>query len=315
MIRSVRPESCPVCGSRVFVDDLHCLHCGAELVFSLGGGGFVADAIPCWWRESRRCNWDAAGSAGACLACIRIDASSDALQQTELSAIYCAAIRRTLRRLQEAYGVDPAAVQPQLRFRLEVSTGGHDVTIGHDDGLVTLDVAEADAVHLAAQRQALGEPYRTPLGHVRHETGHWLWAVGVAPDVDRLSRFRQLFGDERDDYQAALARHYDGPDDGSWQAEWISHYAASHPWEDFAESTAHVFHIDDVTNAASVARLVGLDGWTFADRYRAWTSLVVELNEISRAMGEADLYPFAPPSPAIDKMHFVDEVLRAIGPG
>lgn len=300
-------------------------------------GAFSLSSVGCCYREERQCNWAAApidagnaacGVAGQatatdqapgpeptpCLACQRITVSIPAAETPELVAVFCAAIRRTLRRLRDEFGVDERTIQPPLCFALERSGPDMPVTIGHADGLITLDVAEADPVHLESQRMSLGEPYRTPLGHVRHEVGHWIWSAAVEPDPQALEEFRQLFGDEQVDYQASLEEHYQQDDDGSWRADWISRYAAAHPWEDFAESIAHVLHLDDVLHTAAVGRLVGKVEGPFAARYTTWTELVIELNEVTRAMGEDDLYPFAPPPAAVDKMQLADRFLRDLGP-
>lgn len=311
-------ERCPSCGARVFVDDLTCLRCGAELVFDPTAGRFSGASPFCIWRTERRCNWAGqAATTGACAACAGLWVTDAAASRPDLTAIYAAAVRRTLRRLGEAYGIAPERAAPPLRFELDLSDPQHPVTIGHADGLVTLDVAEADTVQLEIQRQTLGEPYRTPVGHVRHESGHWVWAAAVEPVAGELERFRQLFGDERGDYAAALAAHYDRIDDGWWRASFVSHYAAAHPWEDFAESVAHVLHLDDVLHTAAVGGLLDPSLTTpdaaFDDRYRCWTDLTIELNEMARAMGGDDLYPFAPPPPAVDKMRLADDALRRLG--
>ena len=54
--------------------------------------------------------------------------------------------------------------------------------------MITLDVAEGDPRRLAEVRTTLGEPYRTPLGHVRHEVGHWYWAwrIGATPAIEQF---------------------------------------------------------------------------------------------------------------------------------
>lgn len=311
-------ERCPSCSGRVFVDDLTCLRCGAELVFDPAAGRFSGASPFCIWRAERRCNWAGrAANHGACAACTILWVTDAAAKRPDLTATYAAAVRRALRRFGDAYGIAPEQATPPLRFELDLSSDGHPVTIGHADGLVTLDVAEADTVQLEIQRQTLGEPYRTPLGHVRHESGHWVWAAAVEPDPAELDRFRALFGDERADYAAALAAHYDRPDDGSWRGGYVSHYAAAHPWEDFAESVAHVLHLDDALNTAAVGGLLSPSLMTpdagFDDRYQVWTDLTIELNEMARAMGGEDLYPFAPPPAAVDKMRLADAALRRLG--
>ena len=216
--------------------------------------------------------------------------------------------RRVVRQLHR-FGVDPRAADPPLRFELDRSEGEHRVTIGHADGLVTLDVAEADPVVREEARASLGEPYRTPLGHVRHETGHWHWAAVVAGDAERLDRFRERFGDERADYAEALEAHYEKGDDGAWMAEHISHYASAHPWEDYAESFAQVLHLSDTLETARAFGLSGEPAQDFEGVHAQWAMLAVALNELSRSMGAADPAPFAPRRPAIEKIAFAYECL------
>jgi hypothetical protein len=105
------------------------------------------------------------------------------------------------------------------------------VLTGHANGLITVNIAEADDVERERRRQNLREPFRTLLGRFRHEIGHYYWDV-LVKDGRPLERFRDLFGDEREDYGQALQRYYqDGPT-ADWQERFISAYATSHPWED-----------------------------------------------------------------------------------
>ena len=137
------------------------------------------------------------------------------------------------------------------------NTGGAaHVLTGHDDGLITLNVAEGDDVEREKRRAALGEPYRTLVGHFRHEIGHYYWDRLVRDDSRRLEAFRAVFGDERDDYNGALQRHYSGGPPMDWSVHFISSYATSHPWEDFAETWAHYLHIVD---ALETARSYGIN--------------------------------------------------------
>ena len=123
--------------------------------------------------------------------------------------------------------------------------------IGHRSGEITLDLDEADPASRERIRATLGEHYRTPLGHIRHELGHFVWLKLVASDPDRLGDFRALFGDERTDYVAALDSHYGRFDDGAWRDAHASFYASSHPWEDFAESWAQLMHVHDVVETGA----------------------------------------------------------------
>jgi hypothetical protein len=209
---------------------------------------------------------------------------------------------------------------------------GANVMTGHDNGLITLAVKEADDAERARVRNELGEPYRTLLGHFRHEIGHYYWNVLVR-DTDRLDEFRSLFGDERQDYMAALQAHYANGPLPDWQQNFVSAYAASHPWEDFAETWAHFLHIIDTLETAgafgirvnaSSGRPVDLAPFEEFDPHRAanienvigaWLPLTFALNSLNRSMGESDLYPFILSPAAIRKLGFVLDLTRPAGSG
>ena len=174
------------------------------------------------------------------------------------------------------------------------------VTTGHADGVITLDLAEGDDAHREAVRADLGEPYRTLLGHLRHEIGHYYWQslVGEPPAVET---FRALFGDERADYAAAVRRHYAREQGQEWGAEYVSAYATMHPWEDWAETFAHYLHVRDVLQTSHAYGL-SVDGGPTDDVADAgtgieelvaeWLPLSYGLNAVNRSMGKDDLYPF-----------------------
>ncbi|MEO7652927.1 MAG: putative zinc-binding peptidase, partial [Bryobacteraceae bacterium] len=126
---------------------------------------------------------------------------------------------------------------------------GHKVMTGHEDGQIVINLAEADDDERVKLRLAMNEPYRTLLGHFRHESGHYFWDRLVR-DGERVESFRELFGDERQDYQQALHAHYSNGPARNWQQSYISSYAAAHPWEDFAETWAHYLHIVDTLEMA-----------------------------------------------------------------
>jgi len=196
------------------------------------------------------------------------------------------------------------------------------VLTGHDDGLITINVAEADDVYRETQRQHQHEPYRTLLGHFRHEIGHYYWDQLIA-NSDRLEQFRQLFGDEQLDYAEAVKQHYEQGAPANWEERFISAYATTHPWEDWAESWAHVMHMVD---ALETAQAVGLSAnplrrdepilsipakpplarvEDFDQLVREWTSLTYVLNNLTRGLGLADAYPFVLSTPVIEKLRFV----------
>jgi hypothetical protein len=307
----MRSFHCPVCSSPVFFDDDRCLNCGDEIGYLPDVDDIVSaiDAVRCEGHQVWDCPWLLADGIGWCRSC-RLDVADPGASTGPDRRAFEQAKRRVVRQLLNV-GIDLTA-QPQLRFEFDRSQPGSRVSIGHADGLVTLDLAEADAVTAERVRAELGEPYRTPLGHVRHETGHWHWQAWVATVPERLERFRELFGDERDDYAAALDAHYSRTDDGSWRDRYVSFYASAHPWEDYAESFAHVFHLRDTTETAGANPALGVTVDIFGDfddLYQQWLGLSVAFNELARSMGVADLYPFAPPPPAVEKLRFAYQVL------
>ena len=206
------------------------------------------------------------------------------------------------------------------------------VMTGHDSGLITLALAEADDVERERRRSQMGEPYRTLLGHFRHEVGHYFW--------DRLVRdrrgeeaFRQLFGDFSADYGGALQAYYGSGAPADWQNHFVSAYATAHPWEDFAETWAHYLHIVDTTEMASafdlhldprIDRTGQLEARIDFNPYRArnlqsvidsWIPMSFAMNNINRCMGQADFYPFVLSPEAITKLAFIHDLIHARGTG
>ncbi len=214
-----------------------------------------------------------------------------------------------------------------LAFDL-LSSATTKVITGHDSGVITIDLAEGDDPHREAVRTSLGEPYRTLLGHLRHEIGHWYWDI-LVDGTPALPRFRQLFGDETRDYAEALSEHYGSKSVEDWKATHVSDYAAAHPWEDWAETWAHYLHMADTLQTASAYGVdvhgPNLDLATARDaavattpreRYAdfdqmlsAWLTLTYALNAMNRSMGKEDLYPFVLVPAVIEKLRFVHDLL------
>ncbi len=206
---------------------------------------------------------------------------------------------------------------------------GQPLVTGHAGGLITLNVAEADDLERERQRKSLAEPYRTLLGHFRHEIAHYYWDHLVASIPAALAEFRRLFGDEREDYQAALQRYYAVGPASDWSERFVTAYASAHAWEDFAETWAHYFHMVDTLETAGafgvwlrpqVAKGTGLDAIVDFDPHTAemnriidtWLPLTFAVNSINRSMGQPDLYPFVLPPPVIWKLAFVHERIHAV---
>ena len=94
------------------------------------------------------------------------------------------------------------------------------------------------------------EPYRTLLGHFRHEVGHYYWDRLVR-DGGALDGFPRAVRRRAGRTTAqALQRHYDQGAPADWQQHFVSAYATAHPWEDFAETWAHYLHIVDTLEIA-----------------------------------------------------------------
>ncbi|MBB3659540.1 hypothetical protein FHX15_004806 [Rhizobium sp. BK650] len=196
---------------------------------------------------------------------------------------------------------------------------------GHEEGLIAIRAAEADDVTREQARTAMDEPYRTLLGHFRHETGHFIWNRLVR-DRNGFDAFRIVFGDEREDYGAALQNHYaNGPAPG-WQESFISAYASVHPWEDFAECFAHYLHIVDTLETArsfgmaidprgheEIAAEVDFDPYRARSAEQlvsAWVPLSLAINAIQRSMGQPDSYPFVLSPPVVAKLEYLHQLIR-----
>ncbi len=207
---------------------------------------------------------------------------------------------------------------------LRSSGGGLPVMTGHKAGLITLNLQEADDAVREAVRSAMREPYRTLLGHFRHEIGHYYWDRLVR-GTDWMDGFRALFGDETQNYAACLQKNYlEGPS-AQWWLHYVSAYASTHPWEDWAECWAHYLHMRDTIDTAVSLGLATdsahleftaftLDALyqpehpgaqIFLDFLNDWTRLTTLLNEMSRSMGQPDFYPFVLPHEVIAKLHFI----------
>src|SRR6218665_1784299 len=206
------------------------------------------------------------------------------------------------------------------------------VMTGHAAGVITLNVAEADDDERVRRRVQLFEPYRTLLGHLRHESGHYYWDQLVRDHPDRLEEFRTLFGDERLDYMQALQAHYaagDGKPD--WRPSFVSAYAAAHPWEDWAETWAHYLHMVDLLETAASYRtrivLPSAEGarpskpadpfeggrGSFDEAIAQWVPVTLLLNSLNRSLGQDDAYPFALSEQALNKLRFVHDVIAQAG--
>jgi hypothetical protein len=349
---------CTHCQNLVFFENSKCLNCGHLLAFMpdrLTVAALIEWADGLWRSEiepadspghrlcanfdqASVCNWVVpAGESDAFCASCRLNRVIPDLadERNQVAWFRLEVAKRRLLYTLLGLGLDAApksAVGPTgLAFEfLEDSPLGdaNRVLTGHDNGVITINVAEADDVHREKERTLQKEPYRTLLGHFRHEIGHYYWDRLIA-NGPRIEAFRTLFGDERADYQSALDRHYaEGPPSG-WERQFISAYATMHPWEDWAESWAHYLHMVDAIETAGATGLalrpkrsdeprmqtpadpLNPNHRDFDAMIEAWLSLTYVLNNLSRGLGLPDSYPFVLSRPAIEKLRFIDETIDA----
>jgi hypothetical protein len=215
-----------------------------------------------------------------------------------------------------------------LSFEFLEDMPGQPVMTGHAQGVITLNVAEADDAERVRRRIEMHEPYRTLLGHFRHESGHYYWDR-LIEGGGRVESFREVFGDEQQDYQQALQDHYArGGTRPEWQEQFVSEYASAHPWEDWAETWAHYLHMVDLleTAASNNMRLTvpGQENEVeevinpletgrpdFNTLVEQWVPLTLLVNSLNRSLGQEDAYPFALSVGALQKLRYVHDVISA----
>lgn len=340
---------CDHCRQLVFFENVHCLNCNHPLGFlqDLGvvgsleatGGNLWRSPIPeaqgkayrlcANYQQENVCNWVVAASdpEPLCESCrltrvipdLNIAGNKEAWYRLEVA-------KRRLIYTLKSLGL-PLISKAQdgergLAFDfLADHPGGKKVFTGHSDGLITLNIAEANDAERERRRVNLREPYRTLLGHFRHEIGHYYWNV-LIENSWLLDRYRQLFGDERTSYADAMKYHYENGAPAGWQESYISEYATMHPWEDWAETWAHYLHMSDTLE---MARATGLTlrpqraddpslkasaaTNDFDQMIRDWLALTYVLNNLNRGLGLQDGYPFVLSPPVIEKLRFIHEVI------
>src|SRR4051812_6594705 len=349
------------CTRAIFFRNSHCLHCDTPLgyepqlgkLFSLSpgpeadtwqlAGRYVPDGDYDLYRRCvnantpAQCNWLVDKNEGQpfCLSC-RLNRTIPDLSHLENGMLW-GKIEDAKRRVISALialglPIVSRAEDPEhgLAFDfLRSPANGPRVLTGHDDGLITMNVEEADDVKREQMRTSMHEPYRTLVGHFRHEIGHYYWDH-LIERASWLSTFRNLFGDERANYNTALRKNYTAGPDKDWSSTFLSAYASVHPWEDWAETWAHYMHMVDTLGTAmsfglkpdSIAMpfdpfgtdvLWKIEADDDAERFlsflNSWLKLSAVMNELCRSMGQPDFYPFTLPERAVTKLHFVHLVV------
>jgi hypothetical protein len=350
--------SCPHCHQLLFFESVTCVGCGRTLAFLPDRGVMsplaeVAREAGVFWATSPAadgaryrlcknatdhgvCNWavPADDPLPFCRACRLNDVIPNLGEPRTTQGWHRleTAKRRLLYTLLElglpvaSKAEDPAGGLA-FAFMADDPTGEKKVFTGHANGLVTINLAEADDAYREKMRQEMGESYRTVLGHFRHEIGHYYWQRLVSGGRFEAP-FRERFGDERESYEEAKQHHYAHGPAPDWQSRFVSAYASMHPWEDWAETWAHYLHMTDTLETARAHGLVvkaqpeaarvrtptltmsRLDLRSFEDLVTGWVPVTVALNNLNRSMGLSDCYPFVLSTPAIEKLRFVHEVIE-----
>lgn len=341
---------CNNCSNSVFFENERCLSCGDDLGFiphilevcsqtkwptlpSPDGGSYRHCANR---KQYDICNWVVSDkdNSGFCLACrmseivpdLTIPGNRERWYRLELAKRRCL---YTFLQLGLPLEGDEAAGHHSLRFRFLGDTpNAAPILTGHDNGIITINIIEADADERERRRLTLHEPYRTLVGHIRHESGHYYWDRLVA-NSKHLQRFRELFGDETSDYDIALKQYYQRGPAADWAGHMVTAYASLHPWEDWAETWAHYLHIVDTSDTAAsyglglnqgegtngkISSTVGTISGAHPDfeaLMKNWLPLTCALNSLNRGMGLADLYPFVTPPPVIDKLRFIHDLIQS----
>lgn len=309
----------PVGGGSLWFDNLATAE-GTPVAYDPQARAFVPMPPFCVNRDVIGCNWIAPEEGAFCRSCAMTALAPDRSipnampnwAQTE------AAKRWVLDNLGRWHWFRPEDPGAPPVFHM-LAEGHTPVPMGHVAGVVTISVAEVDPVLQTTRREALEEPYRTMIGHMRHEIGHMLWWRLSLRD-DFLDAFRAMFGDERIDYRASLQYYFENGPPAEWRQHYLTTYAAAHPHEDWAETAAHLLHLTDITDSFVATALsspqvphAGWDPYSEPDPDRlihTAASIATGINHVNRSMGLSDLYPFVLSSHARHKLAFVHNWLR-----
>jgi hypothetical protein len=348
----MRTFHCDKCGQQVFFENVLCEKCGSTLGYQPEHGevnSFEAAEEGLWrslhqknagrlykkcanYANENVCNWmiDAGSSQALCASCQltrvipNLSKDDNRMYWQRLES----AKRRLLHSLWEL-GLQPSSKQEDadsgLAFEFLEDMPHKRVMTGHDNGVITVNVAEADPARREHTREQMHEPYRTLLGHFRHESGHYYFDRLIV-DSHWQEPFRALFGDERQDYAATLEQHYQNGPPPDWNERYISSYASSHPWEDWSETWAHYLHIYDTLDTAHACGMTlrprkadepelviekrPEKEESFDEMMTDWFALSYVLNSLNRSVGMPDAYPFTLSTGVLEKLRFVHDVVK-----
>lgn len=313
----MRIYACPSCHATAYFSNQRCI-CGSTLVYDPERDDFIPDAQSCANRAQIGCNWVAEQvDTGLCRSCAMTEVVPD-IKQGDNLALWSraeASKRWVLATLGRWGWFTDADTGPNPRFHLlsEDTAKGHtNIIMGHQNGLVTINLAEADPIEEVRRREALSERLRTMTAHFRHEIAHFLFERLAAAHPDFVGKFTGVFGDPQADYGDALKRHYANGAPADWNDRFITPYASAHAHEDWAETSAHVMHLADMLDSAVEAGLTlpvlnnlkydayaETDAKALIDTAGAYG---LALNHVNRSIGHDDIYPFVHSQTVQDKL-------------
>jgi hypothetical protein len=350
---------CDHCGHALFFENVKCLHCGSELAFlptrmALAAIEEVPETAGLWRRKKQgrspsahhfrlcqnytqhqACNFAVPeGDPNPLCVCCRLTQILPDLSipgNRERWGQIEAAKRRlfyTLARLGLVSNNPSGGQRDGPVFQFLADLPGQQVMTGHANGLITLNIAEADDDERVRRRLQMREPYRTLLGHFRHESGHFYWD-SLIRDAGRQGDFRPVFGDEQQHYGGALQNYYANGAPADWEDSFVSGYASAHPWEDWAETWAHYLHmVDLLETASSYSTRLTVPGdeneaddavinpfdsgqTDFEQLVEQWVPLTLLVNSLNRSLGQSDAYPFALSPTSLNKLRFVHDLIQS----
>jgi hypothetical protein len=344
---------CDHCGHLLFFENTQCVRCGHTVAYlpDLGRVGSLDEHDDGTWRRPQAvegyrlcanytghhvCNWAIVSSDShpLCESCRLTRVVPDLSVEVQRGNWYRleAAKRRllfTLMSLRLPLSARDHGEDAGLAFEFLAESPDCPVMTGHAGGVITVNVAEADDAEREKRRQGLGEPYRTLVGHFRHESGHYYWERLIA-GTGAMDGFREAFGDEEADYGEALRAYYANGPAPDWPQRFISAYASAHPLEDWAETWAHYLHMVDTLETAAACGFslrprrsdepalpavpfVVSAQLPFERLLDSWFPLTYALNNLTRGLGQPDAYPFVLSAPAIEKLRYVHQLVGEPG--
>ncbi len=350
------------CGNLLYSANTQCVACGAVVGYDalaqvvtsfstdVSSGHWLATNPklagrafrPCSQRVSAcNCNWmlDESIVGESCISCQltltipQLDVQDNARLWGKTEIAKRRVLAQLLRLRLPFSRMDLVAIP--LGFKFMASLPGEFVLTGHEAGVITLNISEADDSEREAMRERMGEKYRSLAGHIRHELGHYYWDL-LSQDQAWIEGFRTHFGDERIDYSSALQNHHQAGAPTSWPLNHISAYASCHPWEDWAETFGYFLHLEE---GLSLARHFGLESNDLhlavsrfstaslpasAEQYNnvefladvnRWVRLSLFINELAEGLGHAHPSPFILNVATVAKLWYVQRSLDKLRAG